>query len=85
MSVRKVVKVFILLEILGMASVAIAQETSSTSAQGTSSGSGSKTIGERFDDFGRTLFGGVFSDKKNNRENKDNKDNKENAQNNKQA
>jgi hypothetical protein len=82
MSVRKLFTIVILLEILGMTSVAIAQETSSASAQGTSSGSGSKTIGERLDDFGRTLFGGLFSDNKKNRENKENN---ENSQNNKQA
>ena len=82
MSVRKLFTIVILLEFLGMASVAIAQETSSASVQGTSSGSGSKTIGERLDDFGRTLFGGLFSD---NKDNRDNKKNKENSQNNKQA
>jgi uncharacterized repeat protein (TIGR01451 family) len=77
MSVRKLFTIVILLEILGMASVAVAQETSSASAQGTSSGSGSKTIGERLDDFGRTLFGGLFSDNKDSRENKENAQNKQ--------
>ncbi len=71
---RKIFTLVILLEILGIASA--------VKAQGTSSGSGGKTIGERLDDFGQMLFGGLFSNSNDSRENRDNKDN---AQNNKQA
>jgi uncharacterized repeat protein (TIGR01451 family) len=78
MFVRKLVTVIILLELLGIAPAANAQGTSS----------GGKTIGERIDDVGRTLFGGFFADDNNTREKKDNKDtndNKDYTKNNKQA
>ena len=73
MLVRKAFTVIILLEVLSLGSAA--------NAQGTSSGSGSKTIGERLDDFGQMIFGGLLP---NNKDKGENRDNKENAQNSKQ-
>jgi uncharacterized repeat protein (TIGR01451 family) len=74
MFVRKAFTIVVLLEVLSIASAA--------NAQGTSSGSGSKTIGDRLDDFGQMIFGGFLPDNKDKRENRDNK---ENAQHSKQA
>ncbi len=68
MSVRKLVTV-VVFQILYIAAFAHAQGILS----------GSKSIGERLDDFNRAIFGGLFSD------NKDSQDNKDNTQNNKQA
>ena len=79
MLVRKAVTVVVLLGILSIASAANAQNTS---AQNTSSASGSKTIGERVDDFGQMIFGGLLPNSKDKRENRDNK---EDAKNSKQA
>jgi uncharacterized repeat protein (TIGR01451 family) len=77
MFVRKAFTVIVLLVALSIASAANAQGTSS----GSVSGSGTKTIGERLDDFGQMIFGGLLPDTKDKRENRDNK---ENAQNSKQ-
>jgi uncharacterized repeat protein (TIGR01451 family) len=52
---------------------------SAANAQGTSSGSGSKTIGERLDDFGQMIFGGILPNNKDKRENRDNKENTQNS------
>ncbi|MGA2798322.1 MAG: CARDB domain-containing protein [Thermoguttaceae bacterium] len=74
MLVRKAFTVVVLLEVLSIASAA--------NAQGTSSGSGSKSIGERLDDFGQMIFGGLLPK---NKDKAENRDNKENAQNSKPA
>jgi uncharacterized repeat protein (TIGR01451 family) len=74
MFVRKAFTIVVLLEVFSIASAA--------NAQGTSSGSGSKTIGDRLDDFGQMIFGGFLPD---NKDKRDNRDNKENAQYGKQA
>ncbi|MGA2063040.1 MAG: hypothetical protein ABSG67_21415, partial [Thermoguttaceae bacterium] len=74
MLVRKAFTVVVLLEVLSMVSAAKAQDTSS--------GSGSKTIGERLDDFGQMIFGGLLPK---NKDKAENRDNKENAQNSKQT
>ena len=71
MLARKIVKLILLLGMLGVAS--------GVNAQSTSPGSGSKTFGERIDDFTSKIFGGLFTS------NNDNGDNKDNSQNNKQA
>jgi len=61
MWVRKLVAVVILLELLGFAKAADAQGILP----------GGKTIGERLDDVGRTIFGGMFSENKENQEDGD--------------
>ena len=74
MLARKIVKLILLLGMLGVAS--------GVNAQSTLPGSGSKTFGERLDDFTSKIFGGLFTS---NNDNRDNGDNKDNAQNSKQA
>lgn len=72
MSVRKLVTVIILPAIFCLGANANAQGILPSA----------KAIGERLDDVGKTIFGGVFSDDKDGQENKQNK---ENTQNDKQA
>jgi uncharacterized repeat protein (TIGR01451 family) len=82
MSIRKLIAVFIFPGVLGIFSVSTAQEETYSSIPGTSSASESKTLGDRFDDIHRMIFGSPASGNKNSR---DKKEDKEKVQNNKKS
>ncbi len=75
MSLRKLVTLAVILEFLLIATTANAQVVLPSG----------KTLGERLDEFGRNIFGGILSEDEENAQTKDKRQNKDNAQNSKQA